>query len=167
MRITDKYVFFYRDWPSNFQITSFKYIFGGKEYTFSSTEQGFMFIKAKTFGDEITASKILNSKRPHEAKLLGRQVKNYNEKVWNNMRYETFYKLNLAKYMQDDKLRTLLLNPKFENKKFVEASPGDIIWGVGLDENNSLIEDEINWTGKNLLGKIITEVRDEIKRMFT
>jgi len=54
------------------------------------------------------------------------------------------------------------LDPKFDNKKFVEASPIDKIWGIGLDENNDLILDPNNWKGLNYLGEIITSVRIEI-----
>ena len=48
---------------------------------------------------------------------------------------------------------------------FVEASPYDKIWGVGLYETDDRILDEKNWLGENLLGKAITEVRDYFKRI--
>ena len=48
------------------------------------------------------------------------------------------------------------LKEKYKEYEFVEASPYDKIWGVGLDENNEKILDENNWLGQNLLGKCIT-----------
>jgi hypothetical protein len=51
MKITDEYVFFYKDWLSNYQKTNFTVEWKGTTYTFSSTEKGFMYIKAITFGD--------------------------------------------------------------------------------------------------------------------
>ena len=57
-------------------------------------------------------------------------------------------------------LREKLLDPKFDGKTFVEASPYDRIWGVGLAQDDPAIDDERNWKGRNLLGKAITEVRD-------
>ena len=45
----------------------------------------------------------------------------------------------------------------------VEASPSDRIWGVGMKESNPNIHNEANWKGMNLLGKIMTEVRERIK----
>lgn len=166
MRITDKYVFFYKDWLSNYQRTKFKYKVGGKEYEFTSTEQAFMFIKARTFGDKYIADKILATNNPNEARKLGRLVLNYNDKVWDELRWQVFYNLNLCKYMQDEKLRDTLLDPKFDGKTFVEASPIDTIWGVGLDENNTLIDDEKNWRGTNYLGDIITKIRNKLKETY-
>ena len=39
----------------------------------------------------------------------------------------------------------------------------DQIWSCGLAENDPLILDPKNWTGQNLLGKVLMEVRDLIK----
>jgi len=44
----------------------------------------------------------------------------------------------------------------------VEASPYDAIWGIGLDVDDPLAYNRDTWKGLNLLGFIITEVRDEI-----
>ena len=41
-------------------------------------------------------------------------------------------------------LRDFLLNPEFDGKTFVEASPYDKIWGVRIDENDPMIDDEKN-----------------------
>lgn len=162
MRISGKYVFFYKDWLSNYQRTKFKYKIGGVERDFTSTEQAFMYVKALTFGDRDIADKILETDNPNESRKLGRQVRGYKDEVWNEVRWLTFYQLNLCKYMQDESLRNKLLDPKFDDKIFVEASPIDTIWGVGLDENNPLIDDEKNWRGTNYLGDIITKVRKQI-----
>jgi predicted NAD-dependent protein-ADP-ribosyltransferase YbiA (DUF1768 family) len=44
----------------------------------------------------------------------------------------------------------------------VEASPRDCIWGIGLGENNPKALDRRNWRGKNHLGRILTEIREEL-----
>lgn len=44
----------------------------------------------------------------------------------------------------------------------VEASPLDKIWGVGLAEDDPKIKHRQNWKGKNLLGEILTRIRDEL-----
>jgi hypothetical protein len=72
------------------------------------------------------------------------------------------YEVNFCKYTQDKKLQKKLLDSKFDGKTFVEASPTDCIWGIGLGENDPNIDDETNWKGRNLLGKAITEVRETI-----
>lgn len=174
MRITDKYVFFYKDWLSNYQRTRFKINIDrllNKEYhimceEFTSTEQAFMFIKALYFNDLNTAKKIKITDHPGDCRKLGRQVQNYNDSKWSKVRYNIFYELNLSKYCQDKNLQKKLLDSQFDNKIFVEASPIDRIWGVGLDENNPLIDDKENWRGTNFLGKILTEIRQKIKEGY-
>lgn len=44
----------------------------------------------------------------------------------------------------------------------VEASPFDRVWGVGLGADNPRIDDPASWRGSNLLGKILTKLRDEL-----
>ena len=163
MRITDKYVFFYKDWLSNYQRTNFTVEWNGTSYTFSSTEKGFMYIKAITFGDSVTASKIMKTDDPNQCRKLGRQVKGYKDNVWEKVRYDVFYKLNWAKYTQDKELQKKLLDPKFDNKIFVEASPIDKIWGIGYAEDNPNIELAKDYWGKNYLGRILTNIRKRLK----
>ena len=52
----------------------------------------------------------------------------------------------------------------FDEKTFVEASPVDSIWGICLPMGTDEIDDERNWHGRNLLGKVITDVRRQIKK---
>jgi ribA/ribD-fused uncharacterized protein len=68
---------------------------------------------------------------------------------------------NLYKYSQNEELKELLLNPELEGKHYVEASPLDKIWGIGVGETEAL-DDESNWRGQNLLGKALDEVRDKL-----
>jgi ribA/ribD-fused uncharacterized protein len=70
---------------------------------------------------------------------------------------------NYFKYSQNEEFKEALLNPEFDGKHFVEASPYDKIWGVGLGEDNPLVDDETNWKGQNLLGKALDEVRRTLK----
>ena len=163
MKITDEYVFFYKDWLSNYQRTKFDVEWKGVKYTFTSTEQGFMYIKAITFGDNVTAQKILNTDDPNRCRKLGRQVKGYNDAEWAKIRYDVFYTLNWAKYTQDKKLQEKLLDPQFDGKKFIEASPIDKIWGIGYAEDNPNIEFTDMYWEKNYLGRILTNIRKRLK----
>ena len=165
MRITDNYVFFWKDWLSNYQKTKFC---PNKDEAplmyFTSTEQAFMFEKAMYFKDYETAKSIVHCDNPDQCRKFGRMVKGYDDKKWDKIRYEVFYKYNLMKYTQDEKLQKMLLDPKFDGKVFVEASPIDRIWGIGIREDVDNIEDlEYKW-GRNLLGKIITNIRNRIKQ---
>lgn len=164
MRVTDKYIFFWGDFPSNWYKCHFTVERNGKTLEFFNSEQYFMWMKAITFGDEETAEKILaKGKNPKTAKALGREVKNYDDKEWDKIRYSVMVAANYFKYSQSEELKKMLLNPEFDGKHFVEASPYDKIWGVGLGENDPFVDDEANWKGQNLLGKTLDEVRRTLK----
>lgn len=162
MKITDKHIFFYTEWPSNFKETSFEWEAFGEKNRFFCTEQAFMWAKAKYFNDEDSAKKILAADSPMKCKRLGRLVKGYDDKKWNLVRYSFMLEANVCKYVQDKTLQAKLLDKRFDGKTFVEASPTDCIWGIGLSENNPEVDDESKWHGKNLLGKVLTEVRDQL-----
>ena len=164
MKVTDKYVYFWGEFLSNWYPARFTEARDGKTLEFFNSEQYFMYEKAKAFGDEETAMRILfEGKDPKQAKSLGRKVKGYSDEVWDKMRYKVMVRANLLKYLQNKDLEKLLLNDEFEGKNFCEASPIDIVWGVGLAENDPLIDDESNWRGQNLLGKALDEVRSILK----
>lgn len=163
MRVTDKHVFFWGEWPSNWYKCHFKVNHEGKEYDFFNSEQYFMWMKAITFGDEEIAEKILKKgHNPKTAKALGREVKNYDDKKWDEIRYRVMVDANYCKYSQSKELKELLLNPELKGKHFCEASPKDQLWGCGLHESDPLIDDEKNWLGINLLGKALDEVRERL-----
>lgn len=165
MKITDKFVFFYKDWLSNYQSTDFYY--PNREtpiFNFTSTEQGFMYFKALYFEDFRTADEIYNTlNNPGQCKKLGRKVQGYDDEAWSSIRYQVFADLIYQKYLQDKTLREKLLDPKFDGKLFVEASPIDKIWGVGLSEDDPDILNPLKWKGLNYLGRIITDTRNKLK----
>ena len=165
MRVTDKHVYFWGEFLSNWYPARFTEAREGKTLEFFNSEQYFMYEKARAFGDEEIAMRILfEGKDPKQAKSLGRKVKGYNDEVWNKMRYKVMLRANLLKYLQNKDIEKLLLNEEFDGKNFVEASPIDRIWGIGCDEATAL-DDESNWNGQNLLGKVLDEVRDILKRL--
>ncbi len=161
MRITNNYIFFWGSEFSNFYKCNIEYL----DFIFNCSEQAFMYCKAAHFQDENTGYLILNAKTPQEAKKLGRLVTPYNDKEWDRVRYHYMYDVVKAKFTQNDNLKSLLLSDKFKGKTFVEASPYDRIWGIGMGENNPDILDTSKW-GRNLLGNIITEIRDEINKII-
>ena len=165
IRITDKHAFFYTEWPSNFKDTSFTWEAFGESHHFFCTEQAFMWAKAKYFGDEETAKEILKPKsegnNPMWCKQCGRWVNGYDDAEWNLVRYSFMLEVNMCKYTQDKKLQAKLLDPQFDGKLFVEASPTDKIWGIGFAQNEAP-DDESLWKGQNLLGQVVTNVRKTI-----
>ena len=164
MKVTNKHILFWGEWPSNWYRAEFdaEMMVNGEKKTlhFYNSEQYFMFVKAIVFSDYETAEKILGTKDPRMAKTLGREVKGYDDKVWNEMRYKVMVDANKAKYSQNEELKQLITSEEFKGKGYVEASPLDRIFGIGLSENDPLADDETKWKGQNLLGKALDEVRN-------
>ena len=99
MKITDKYVFFWKEEPfCNFTKCKIRIDYNFESYDFTSSEQLFMWYKAKFFGDEETAEKILKSTRPEEARRLGRTVKNYDDKTWDIYQARVFEICKIQKF---------------------------------------------------------------------
>lgn len=163
MKITDKYVFFWKENPfCNFTKCRIKYEYPDSPESeavyFTSSEQMFMWFKAIYFGDFETADKILATDDPEVVRRLGREVKNYDDEVWDNERYWYMLKSVMGKFIQNKKLREELCDSKYDGKEFVEAAYYDRIWGIGFNEEDALNHDESEW-GQNLLGKILNDVR--------
>lgn len=126
--------------------------------TYMTAEHWMMAQKALLFNDLDIYNKILYSKSPGEAKDLGRNVKNFDEKKWNDNRYEIVVKGNTYKFSQNKKLKEFLIGTK--ERILVEASPIDRVWGIGLTANSEKAENPKLWNGLNLLGFALMEVRD-------
>lgn len=158
-----------------------------KDILFVCSEQAFMYYKAAFFNDKemmqkildteesslltefkngnISREQILNNKsisyewtsEINKIKKLGRQVRNYSDS-WDNVRY------SIMKNILKNKFKTFeMYHYILEEGKFVEASPYDKIWGIGLSEFDAKDVPEINWPGQNLLGKCLEEVRELLK----
>ena len=65
------------------------------------------------------------------------------------------------KFQQNSDLRNKL--DATGDKKIVEASPLDTIWGIGLGEKGALERGEKNWRGQNLLGKALMQAREILR----
>lgn len=151
MRITDTHVYF---WGGVFSQWAKSYFREG-EVLFSSAEQYMMYHKAQLF-DSSVSPMILAEENPKIVKALGRKVKGFDLAVWDKVKYDVIVKGNILKFSQNPSLKDELL--KYKGRQFVEASPVDLIYGVGLHWQDDLILNEANWKGDNLLGKCLTEV---------
>jgi ribA/ribD-fused uncharacterized protein len=161
--ITEKHIFFFGSVFSNFYPTSFLYTAFNETHRFFTSEQAFMWHKAMTFGDTGVAQQILmENTDPYKCKQLGRNVANYDDEKWGEIRYGVFLAVNTEKFTQDEKLNAFIKQEKFDGRMFVEASPYDKIWGIRMAIGDPEIDDETKWRGQNLLGKCITEVRNRI-----
>ena len=160
MRTTDKFVFFWgnNDIYSNFLYSPFKH----NGIVFKWSEQAIMYRKAMLFGAKDVAQSIVKAQTPKACKDLGRSRKiPFDNLVWDNKKMNIFKEVLLDKF-SNPKLKQQLLATG--DRILVEASPFDKIWGIGLDENHPDVENPSKWKGENLLGKVLMEVRDELKQ---
>ncbi len=133
-------------------------------HTYCCMEQFMMAGKAELFGDEEVRKQILACEDPKTIKALGRKVKNFDEAVWNQVKYSIVLNGNFLKFTQNPKLREYLLSTG--DDILVEASPLDAVWGIRMGKTNENARNPLKWKGQNLLGFALMEVRDEIRRVW-
>lgn len=155
-KVTDTHVYFWMGEFSNKYAHKFNY----KGNIFEHVEQAFMWEKANFFNDEKTAALILKQNSPKVIFKLGKMVQCYDESKWNQVREEYMYMINLSKWESSEGLKKLMVETY--PKKIVYADPYNSIWGVGLGPKNPMILNESDWNGTNLLGKVLTKVRERL-----
>ncbi|KIV97454.1 hypothetical protein PV10_01205 [Exophiala mesophila] len=107
---------------------------------------------------------ILHASSPKAQKALGRQVPNFNGSVWQKAAAEIVTCTSIARAEADEELRSWYV--KAGSRRFVEASPVDRIWGIGLKWDNPLADDESKWRGKNLLGVCHDAAAEVIRKQY-
>jgi len=138
-------------WPASFTIDG---------VTYPTAEHFMMTGKARLFGDEVMASRIIDAPSPGIAQALGRAIRNYDEKLWAASRYGIVVEGNLAKFGQNPALRGFLTTTT--GRVLVEASPADRVWGIGLAADDRRAVRPSQWRGLNLLGFALMDVRERL-----
>ena len=133
-----------------------KFTYSGIIYR--TAEHWMMSEKAKLFDDGDIFEEIVNTSTPADAKRLGRNIRNFDNKLWTEKRFDIVVKGNLLKFSQNDLLKDYLLGTG--KKILVEASPYDTIWGIGLTHGDIHATEPSKWRGLNLLGFALMEVRN-------
>jgi N-glycosidase YbiA len=113
--------------------------------TWNNVEAPYQAQKTK---DPAEYNQIWEAKSAREARELGQNVSIRDD--WDTARVSVMKECVLAKYTQHADLREQLLETGDE--ELIEDSPVDSFWGCGSDG-----------AGKNMLGKILMEVRDELR----
>lgn len=178
------YTYFWKSQSIFSQWHPSKFIY--KDITFSSAEQFMMYSKAKLFGADDIAQKIIDyNEKPLIKQFLngelsdtdicndkgmlrewdayqkaikdhGREVKDYVEAVWVEKRVPIVSVASREKYDQNPSYKAELM--KCSGTKMVEASPYDKIWGIGLDQYKAEKIPAEQWPGLNLLGNVLTKL---------
>ncbi len=144
-------------YPCRFTVTEHSEYKDDEHIIFTSTEQYMHYRNAQTFGDLKTAKKIITESDPAKIKTMGRRVKYFISNDWDKVKFNIVRQGNIYKFSQNENLKKIMITTK--NKVFIEASPWDKIWGVGMGKTNSNIYDTDKWKGTNLLGKALESAR--------
>lgn len=131
------------------------------EIKFNTAEQAMMFGKAIIFKDFDTARRILEAKHPSQQKDLGREVRNYNQEHWDQVKLHLVTMINFHKFSQNPELKKLLI----ETGQYIlaEASPTDLVYGIGYSDREPNAGYISLWKGQNILGRALMRVRDQLQ----
>jgi ribA/ribD-fused uncharacterized protein len=127
---------------------------------FGCAEQWMMFGKATLFDDAERGEQIMRTDDPSVQKLLGAQVTGFDNARWDAAKIDIVYRGNLAKFGQNAGALRQLRNTG--DAMLVEANPRDWIWRCGLAMDHPAGHHPDEWKGQNLLGRILTKVREDL-----
>ena len=160
---TEEYVYFYEGICSN-EYNSPITTWAGD---FLSAEH--LFIFRASFGDGIYRvgekwckehfdSLIIDNQDIKALRKAKRKLKVVDEQKWEKDREKIMYRVLKDKFNCNEDFREVLLSPQFHGKTFVQVGK-DKIWGIGIGLKDAFEGKE--WKGNNLLGKLLTKLRDE------
>lgn len=128
---------------------------------YQSTEQYLFSEKAKKVGDTEMMNKIMKNRAARICKEFGESIDWPGDLFsWREFAKDKLKIANMAKYSKNVNLRKFLFSTA--PAILVEASPHDRYWGVGLKKNDANIQDVEKWQGENMMGYLLTDIRDEL-----
>lgn len=156
-------VFFHKpDEPYGFLSNWFYSPFDINNTHYTSAEQYIMHQKCLLFGDEDSAKAVLATDYPDKQQIIGRQTNGYINSIWAGSRQLIAVRGLLAKFSQNEELRDKLFGTK--ESYLVECAHSDTIWACGKRLNEPDRLDASKWTGQNILGFSLMEIRDMLQR---
>ncbi|KAF2765707.1 DUF1768-domain-containing protein [Teratosphaeria nubilosa] len=158
-------IFFWREFEEPYGYLSqwYEAAFSVDGVTYLTAEMWMMIQKAKLFGDEEIAKRMMETTVPKEHQVLGRQAKGFDRKKWDEHKGRIVEEGNFHKFTKcKAKPQMLQWLLQTGERELVEASPTDRIWGVGFDAANA--EEHRDEWGENRLGKAIMNVRAKLRQ---
>ena len=144
---------------SNWYPAEFDY--AGKHY--ANSEQFMMYHKVMMFGREDLAEEIMQTSDPKQCKAIaGQPFPEFRSATWEATCYTIVKRGVKAKFSQNAGIRHMLLHTK--DALLAECSPIDSKWGIGIALDGHDCMDVSKWKGKNYLGRILMEVREELRQ---
>ncbi len=133
-------------------------------FTCNSVLHAFELSKLIFFGNYDKLFFAASMKFPKECIQAGYDIPNYNSVLWRNVKQSIMYQIEFQKYLQNKDLQMKLISDAYKDIEFVYTNPLDSFWGIGTGEYTSMALHKDQWNGKNIHGKIIKQVREDIIR---
>jgi ribA/ribD-fused uncharacterized protein len=131
---------------------------------YNSARQALAAELAKGFNDEQNLQRIMTAESPQEITYELSDVPgeaDANEPKWNDLTKRLLYDINIVKFNQYPELAGRLLETK--NAQLGAYIPDDNLLGIGISLDNVQSLNPVNWTGQNLLGKALMDIRQKIR----
>jgi len=153
-RETDEYGCFSNWYHAEFDYAGIHYV---------NAEQYMMYQKVMMFKKYDLGNQIMNTTDPHTCKkIAGQKFPEFNADLWEKTCYRIVKRGVKAKFSQNKDILKRLLDTG--NALLAECSPYDVKWGIGIDIHDPDCQIISKWKGKNLLGRILMEVREELRQ---
>lgn len=158
MKETDQYYLF---WKHQFGQWTLRDFYDPDGIIYNCCEQYMMYKKAQLFADSVMAKRILEEKDPSNQQKMGRKIQGFDPITWDENKIGIVWYGNYLKFTQHPDLKERLLATG--DKILAEASPYDLVWGIGFRATDERALDEKNWKGQNFLGKTLMSVRSTLR----
>jgi len=109
------------------------------------------YFQAQKFVGTKFYDEVQQASSPRKAATIGRNRSLPLRKDWETVKVDVMRKALRAKFTSNQKIKEVLLSTN--NAKLVENSPTDYYWGCGA-----------NGKGRNVLGILLEEIRDELRK---
>jgi len=152
---TNDYGFLSLSWPIELE-------YNGTSY--HSVKQAIYAEIAKSFNDQKNLEKIMLTDSPDLIDYNIQDIpgdKDVNLFKWNQLMNKLLLDINLIKFKKYPELSLRLLQTN--NAKLGAYLPNDNQIGIGISLDNEKSKNSVNWTGQNLLGKALMDIRDQLR----
>jgi len=135
-----------------------------KGQVYQSAKQAIYAELAKFFQDQVSLEKIMSAESADDIAYSVEDVpgeKEANEVKWNAEMKRLVTDINLLKFTQYPELALRLLQT--QEGTIGAYIPDDNLLGIGISIDNVQSQTPINWTGQNLLGQALMDIRRHLK----
>ena len=118
---------------------------------------------AKSFNDQENLNIIMEADTPDAFHYSLDDIpdRDVNEPKWNELINKLIFDINLIKFNQYPELSLKLLETK--NATLGAYIPDDNLIGIGISLDNIQSKNPVNWTGQNILGKALMDIRETLQ----